>query len=140
MQHVGLIYVGLGVLAFLTITAVAGIVSDYKRRRLEIEPLRAAIERGQQLDPAIIERLMGRGPQQQVQVNPMQLRIGGIITIAAAVGIALLSLFIAQIAPVAIYPILGAAVLTGCVGGGLLVAARALERPHVDFGKRGPGQ
>jgi hypothetical protein len=60
MQHIGIAIAALGFWAFLTASAVAGIVADYKKRHLELEPLRAAIERGQQLDPAIVERLMAR--------------------------------------------------------------------------------
>jgi len=46
MHSVALTAFGIGFWAFLTIAAVAGIVSDYKRRQVELEPLRAAIERG----------------------------------------------------------------------------------------------
>ncbi len=82
--------VGVAFWLFLTAAAVSGIVADYKKRKLEIEPLRAAIERGQQLDPALIEKLMACEPRGQ-PLNPQDLRVGGIITIAAAVGIGLLS-------------------------------------------------
>ena len=56
MQHVGFAMVGLGFWIFLSVSAVAGIVADYKKRYLQLEPLRIAIERGQQLDPSVIER------------------------------------------------------------------------------------
>jgi hypothetical protein len=57
MQHIGFALVGLGFCIFLSVSAVAGIVADYKKRYLELEPLRAAIERGQQLDPSVLQLL-----------------------------------------------------------------------------------
>jgi hypothetical protein len=121
--------VGVAFWLFLTAAAVTGIVADYKKRKLEIEPLRAAIERGQQLDPALIEKLMAREPRGQ-PVNPLDLRVGGIITIFAAIGIGLLALvsrWLGLTALLAGLPLSGItggiALLAFCVGIGLLVAA-----------------
>jgi hypothetical protein len=111
---------------FVTISAVAGIVSDYKRRKAAIEPLRLAIERGQALDPALVEKLLGRDRQDE-PLNPELLQIGGIITTAAGAGVALLSLFLSRIFPQWLLPIMGAGVLVICVGVGLLVATRVLR-------------
>ena len=66
----------------VAIATVAGIVGDYKKRQIALEPLRAAIERGQQVDPALIERLMAPEPRDEA-LNPLYLKVGGIITIAA---------------------------------------------------------
>jgi len=111
--------------AFVAIAAVAGIVADYKKRELALAPLRLAIERGQQLDPALVERLMT--PDRAAGIDPLYLRIGGIITLAAGVGVCILSFFLAQIAPVALYPVLGAGVVLACIAVGLLLSARAVE-------------
>ncbi len=125
---IGPYLVGVAFWIFVAVASVAGIVGGYKRRRIELEPLRSAIERGQQLDPAIIEKLMAQPEHEQVRIEPLHLRIGSIITIAVGAGLALLSIFISRIAPVALYPILGSGVLIVCVGIGLLIAARAVER------------
>jgi hypothetical protein len=120
---------GVAFWAFLAISAVAGIVADYKKRRLELEPLRAAIERGQQLDPALVERLMMRERSDKgSELEPVHFRIGGIVTTAAGIGVALLSFFISQVAPPAFYPILGAGIVAVCVGTSLLICARVIER------------
>ena len=111
---------------FITIAAVAGIVADYKKRQVAFEPLRAAIERGQQLDPALVERLMA--PQRDEGINPLHLQVGGIITLASGVGVALLAFFLNPVAPMAFYPVLGGGVVVVCVGAGLMLAARAVER------------
>ena len=126
--------VGVAFWLFLAAAAVAGIVADYKKRKLEIEPLRAAIERGQQLDPALIEKLMSREPRDE-PLNPLDLRVGGIITISAAIGVGLLGLFSRWLG---ISIALGGVPLSGiaagialvglCVGFGLLVAATCITR------------
>jgi hypothetical protein len=117
-------------LLFLTVCAVAGIVADYKKRRVALEPLRAAIERGQQIDPAVIERLMT--PDRDPGLNPLYFNIGGIIVLSLGVGIALLSLFLRQVdeARMALYPLLGAATVVICLGVGLMIAARVVERQN----------
>lgn len=90
MQQFGPFAVGIAMFAFLAVAAVAGIVADYKKRQIVLEPLRAAIERGQPLDPAVVERLMAREPREDA-MNPLHLKVGGIITTAAGIGVAVLS-------------------------------------------------
>jgi hypothetical protein len=116
----------LGMFAFMIVAVIAGMISEYQKRKMELEPLRAAIERGQQLDPAIIERLMAREPQDEVK--PVQLRIGGIICIASGIGLALLSPTLQVAVPRAVFPVLGVGILAVCVGIGLLISARVLNR------------
>lgn len=137
MEHLGAFAVPVAFFVFLTVSAVAGIVADYKKRELAIEPLRAAIERGQPLDPQLVERLMAPEPRDE-RLNPMHLRVGGIITIAAAVGLAILAFLLAQLVPVAFYPLLGAAAVATCTGVGLLISARVAERQGDRQGTRGP--
>jgi uncharacterized protein DUF6249 len=122
----------IGMFVFMAVATVAGIVSEYKKRQMELEPLRAAIERGQQLDPAIIERLMARAPHETEDINPVHLRVGGIICIASGIGLALLSLTLQVALPRWMLPLVGLGALTVCVGIGLLVSARVVERsrPH----------
>jgi hypothetical protein len=118
---------------FVAIATVAGIVSDYKKRQLTLEPLRAAIERGQQLDPSVVERLMA--PPHAAGINPLTLWVSGVIVISAGVGVALLAFFLERVTPEAFWPILGGGVLTLCVGTGLVVAARIVQKYK---GTRGP--
>ena len=127
MHATALTAFGIAFWAFLAIAAVAGIIADYRKRQLELEPLRAAIERGAQLDPAVIEKLMMREPR-EASLNPMDLKIGGIITIASGIGLALASFFAGKLLPLALYAMLGAGILALCIGIGLLLAARALQR------------
>jgi len=126
MEHFGPFAVAIMFWIFVTIAAVAGIVSDYKKRQLALEPLRLAIERGQQLDTALVERLMA--PERDAGLNPLYLRVGGIITLSAGVGVVILAFLLNQLEPVAFYPVLGGGLVTICVGAGLVIAARAVEQ------------
>ncbi len=121
---------------FVAIATVASIVSDYKKRRLALEPLRQAIEKGQQLDPAVVERLMA--PTEDKGIDPVGLKVGGIIVTAGGVGVAILAFFIARVAPVALYPVLGGGLVAVCIGIGLILAAQAVERARSKE-VRGPG-
>ena len=126
MSGIGPYLVGVAFWVFIALAAVAGIVTDYKRRRGTVDVIRAAIEKGQQLDPALIEKLTSNDRHDE-RIEPVHVKLGGIITLAAGVGICLLSFFISRIAPIALYPILGAGVLVISVGVGLLIGARTLE-------------
>ena len=125
MQGIGPYLIGTTFWLFIGAAAVSAIITDYKRRRANVEVLRTAIEKGQQLDPALIEKLTSNQHGSE-RVEPIQIKLGGIITTAAGIGICLLSFFVSRVAPVALYPILGGGVLVICVGVGLLIGAKAL--------------
>ena len=117
---------------FLTVCAYAGIKYDFRKRQLAMESLRAAIEHGQALEPAVVERILARhsGPgAEDAQDLAPYLQIGGIITIACGIGVFIAAFLIGLQFPIAKLPMLGAGALAVCVGAGLLVAARALG-PH----------
>ena len=115
--------------------AIAGIVADYKKRQAAIEPVRAALERGQPIDPAVVERLVA--PEVRPASSPVPLRVGGIITVSAGVGVIVLAFLLAQVTPAAFYPVLGGGVVALCVGAGLIVAARTVEAHARTQGTRG---
>jgi hypothetical protein len=125
MQGIGPYLVGAAFWIFIGAAAVAGIITDYKRRRGGVEVLRMAIEKGQQLDPALIEKLTSY-QQSSERIEPIHIKLAGIIAVASGVGICLLACFVSAVAPVALFPILGGGVLVICVGVGLLIGAKAL--------------
>jgi hypothetical protein len=137
MQNFAPFAVAIALFAFLAIAAVAGIVGDYKKRQILMEPLRTAIEHGQPLDPAVVERLMAPESREEDALNPLHLKVGGIITSAAGVGVAILSYFVGQVAPVSFYPVLGSGIAVICVGVGLVIAAGVAERHGRSTGKNG---
>jgi len=126
MNNLGAYLLGAAFWLFLGACAIAGIVADYKRRRLGIEVVRSAIEKGQQLDPGLIEKLTSSPHDQPQKIDPLHLKLGGIITIAAGIGLCPLSVWLGAIYPSAVNPALGVAVLAICVGIGLLLGARVV--------------
>jgi len=116
---------------FLTVSAVAGMRYEFRKRQLAMESLRAAIERGQPLEPEVVAKLLSRRNEPETD-RPEDLapylKIGGIITAAAGIGVVIAGLFIGAQFPVAKLPMLGAGVLVVCVGAGLLLAAGAVGR------------
>jgi hypothetical protein len=116
---------------FLTVSAVAGMKYDFRKRQLAMESLRAAIERGQPLEPGVVEKLLARQREPEAdrlaELEPY-LEIGGIITIAAAIGVLIAAFPVGAQFPIARLPMLGGGALAACVGAGLLLAARVLAR------------
>jgi hypothetical protein len=116
---------------FLAIVSVAGMMYDYRKKRLTVDTLRQAIEHGAQIDPAVLDRLLAQQKfvdAQEHALDPRLLKIGGIITVAAGIGLLPLALFIGQVKEVARFPIMGVGTLAICVGIGLLISARVLAR------------
>lgn len=116
---------------FLTVSAYTAIKYDFRKRQLAMESLRAAIERGQPLEPAVVEQILARHSESaddDAQDLAPYLQIGGIITIAGGVGVFIAAFFVGLQFPIAKLPMLGAGVLAVCIGVGLLIAARVLPR------------
>jgi len=111
---------------FVGAVSIAGMIQDYRKRQLALEPLRLAIEHGQQLTPEILARLLGH-EERQDELDPRLLHLGGVITCAAVVGVALLAMFVALVFPPYHWIVLGVGVLAVCVGVGLLIAARTFR-------------
>ena len=129
MDHIGITVVSVAFWVYLGVVSVAPMIQEYRKRQAALELLRTAIERGQQLSPEVIDRLLERDkPQESAGVDPRDLRIGGIITCASGIGLALMSLFLIAVIPRFWWTVLGTGVLTVCVGVGLLIAAKSLRR------------
>lgn len=121
----GAFWVGAAFWLFVGAVAIAGIVADHKKRRLGVDLLHAMIEKGQPLDPALVEKVMSQQASNE-RVDPMDLKLGGIIVTAVGIGLVPMSYFIGKLAPIAVYPILGASVIIIFVGVALLVGAKVI--------------
>jgi hypothetical protein len=116
---------------FLAVCAVAGMRYDFRKRQLAMESLRAAIERGQPLEPGVVEKLLARHSEPErddAQDLEPYLQIGGIITLAAGIGVLIAAFLVGLQFPIAKLPMLGAGALAACVGAGLRYSARAVGR------------
>lgn len=121
---------GLAALAFwgfVAVIVVSGILFSAANRRNRHETLQKLIESGQPVDHEMIERLISAGSGDSVSLS-RGLRVAGIIVLSVAPGIAVLGLLLQALAEWALYPLLGAALIVGCTGFGLLVAAMTLTK------------
>ena len=108
---------------FIAAVSVAGIWDGIRKREAEHETLRRMIESGKQPSAEMIDKLLGHKKE-----PARDLKVGGLITLFIAPGLAIMGVFISFIADEALYPLLGVALLVGFVSIGLLTAARFLER------------
>ncbi|HEY2681988.1 MAG TPA: hypothetical protein VGI93_00615 [Steroidobacteraceae bacterium] len=133
----GAYLVGVAFWVFVGASAVAAIISEHKKRRLGVDLLRAAIDKGQPLDPQMVERVF-QAQERENGFDPVGLRLGGIITIACGVGLVPVAVFIRMVATVAFFPIMAGAALSVCVGLGLLIGARMVANANQAKGKPTP--
>ncbi|HTB89035.1 MAG TPA: hypothetical protein VK743_13830 [Steroidobacteraceae bacterium] len=116
---------GIAFWMFVGAVSIAGIISDYQKRRLNVELLRTILDKGQALDPALVTKLISPDAALD-RTDPTDLKLGGIIVTAAGIGIFLMSYFVARVAPVALYPIMAGGIVTICVGISLLIGAKVV--------------
>jgi hypothetical protein len=121
----GAYWVGVAFWLFIGAVAIAGMIAEHNKRRLGVDLLRAMIDKGQPLDPALVEKVMSQQPSDE-PTDPLYLKLGGIIVTAAGIGLLPMAYFIGKLAPIAVYPILGSGVITIFVGAGLLVGAKVI--------------
>jgi hypothetical protein len=107
---------GLAAVAVLAFTAL-------RARLAALELIQRALDKGEKLDPAVIEKLLGRRPQ------PRGLLLPGILTIALGVGLAVSGLVQTDIDAGAMSERLGNGAILACLGIGLLVVGR-LDKPE----------
>ena len=123
MEGLGAGLVALAFWGFIAAVVVAGIWYGIRERQAQHETLRHMIDSGKPIDQALMDKVLGGDRQVH-----RDLRIGGLIVLCAAPGMALLGWFISRIAEPALMPLLGVAALMVFVGIGLLAASRTAEK------------
>ena len=125
MSDIG-IGTGLAIFAFwgfLAIVIAVGGWQDVRKREARQETLRHLIASGQPVDQSLTDRIIGSSPRLD-----HSLKAGGVVVLFAAAGLALLGWFLSLLAQWALFAFLGTAALAGCIGIGLLVASKVIER------------
>ena len=120
---------GLGALGFwifIAAVVVAGIWFDAKKKEIQQETLRRVVESGQQLDPELIDRMLQTNTENERPDR--ELKVGGIITVSAAAGLAIFGVFLERLEEGLFDVMLGVGLLVGFVGMGLLIAGKVVER------------
>ena len=108
---------------FIGAATVAGIWDGVRKREAEHETLRRIIDSGKQPDQRLMDKLLGTN-----KAPERDLKVAGLIVAFVAPGLAFMGWLIGQQEPDALRPIVGASVLVGFVGVGLLVAANFMKR------------
>ena len=121
---------GLAALAFwgfLAAVIVSGIWYDIRKREAQQETVRRLFESGQQIDEALMDKLLALGGSKSDRLD-RSLKLAGLVMLPIAVGMAIFGLILGSQYPEALSPLLGVAALIACMGIGFLVAARIAER------------
>ena len=133
MSNIGMF----GFWMFIAAIVVAGIWYDAKQKETKQETLRRIVESGRDIDPEVLGRNVACADQpclfgERCRNTARDLRIGAYITLGVAPGLFLFSLFLGMINEEARFAIMGVSALVACIGGGLLGAARLVERRYAD--------
>ena len=121
---------GLGALGFWLFIAaivVAGVWYDARRKESQQETLRRIVESGRDIDPAVIDRVIGASASENLARD---LKVGAYVVLPLAPGMAMLAVFLGMIAPEPRIALFGVAILMAFIGTGLLLAARMVERHY----------
>lgn len=128
MENIGL-GAGLAALAFwgfVAAVSVAAVWKDVRKREAQHETLRRMAESGQPIDQALLDRLVPiNGGSDDLGRD---LKVAGMIVLFISFGLAILGVFLGQGTEKALYPLLGVSGLVLCLGIGLLVASKTINR------------
>ena len=127
MEGLGAGLAALAFWGFIAAVVVGGIWYAVREKEAQHETLRRIIDSGKDLDEEAIGRIFkeNRRPERD-------LKIGGVITVFAAPGLAILGWFLGEVSTEAYHALLGAAGLVAFVGVGLLIAARVAEKAYAN--------
>ena len=120
---------GLGALGFwlfLAAVVVAGIWFDARKRESQQETLRRVVESGQQVDMAVIDRMLATSGGSERPDR--DLKVAGIIMMFVAPGLSVLGWFLGRFNDKIFGIMIGVGLLVLIIGIGLYVAGKMTER------------
>jgi hypothetical protein len=113
----------LGFWLFVGAAVVSGVWEDIRKREAEHETLRRLVESGRPIDRATMDKLLGTGRQ-----TDRELRVAALILRYISPGLLVMGIMLSFIAREALFPLLGAAAITGLLSIGLMTAANYVQR------------
>src|SRR5262245_4577147 len=105
----------IAVLLFALVAIALIVFATLRARLAALELIQRAIDKGEKLDPAVVERLLPRRPERRGLVMP------GVMTVALGVGLAASGFFSAE---ADLHERLANGAILVCLGIGLLVVGR----------------
>jgi hypothetical protein len=106
------------VLLFALVAIALIVFATLRARMAALELIQRALDKGEKLDPAVVEKLLGRRPERRGLVMP------GVMTLALGIGVAVSTLFSVGDA----HERLANGAILVCLGIGLLVVGR-IDKP-----------
>ncbi len=116
----------LGFWLFLAAVVVAGIWFNARKRESQQETLRRVVESGQQLDVAVIDRMLAASGDSERPDR--ELKVAGIIMMFVAPGLSVLGWFLGRFNDKIFEVMIGVGLLVLIIGIGLYVAGKMTER------------
>jgi len=114
------VFAPLGFWLFLACLVGACFWSDARKRETQQETLRRIVESGQELDPALIDKLLSTNKDSEAHKG---LKVSGVITMSVAPGLAIFGFFLG------IFDVMiGIALLVGVIGAGIYLSGIMSER------------
>ena len=124
---------------FVGAVVLSGVWRDIALRRETEETLRMAIQKGQQLDPALIEQLRYVKGRERAERSLYGLLVGGLVLIGTGFGLGLLGYFLKLGgAGGAFYPLVGVGSMLSIMGVMLIVGWQLVEKRRVSIDPPGP--
>lgn len=108
---------------FLATVIAAGVWHDIRRRDAQHETLRRLMESGKEVEQSLVDSVLGGGERLD-----LSLKIGGLVVVSLAPGLAILGWILSGLSDWALPALLGTGVLVACLGIGLLIASKSVER------------
>ncbi len=118
-----LMYIAIAFWVFVAVVVWAALWYAKSRNREKQKTIRLAIEKGVQLDAALIESIDKDRP-----AKPEDYYIGGFVCTAAGIGLFPLGYFLKFISPEAFYPLIGSGLLVIIIGLSMLLVASIIRR------------
>ena len=116
----------LGFWLFLAAAVVANVLAVSRKRESQQETLRRVVESGQQLDVAVIDRMLGASGGNERPDR--DLKVAGIITMFVSPGLAILGWFLGRFNDKIFELMIGVALLVLIVGIGVYFAGMMTKR------------
>ncbi len=116
----------LGFWLFLAATVVANVLAASRKRESQQETLRRIVESGQQLDVAVIDRMLAASGDSERPDR--DLKVAGIIVMFVAPGLSVFGWFLGRFNDKIFELMIGIGLLVLIIGIGLYVAGKMTER------------
>ena len=104
---------------FVAVVVGGGMWYDARKKESEQETLRRLVESGQRIDPALVDKMLRTTGNEH---KDRDLKIGGIITLFAGLGLVVLGWFLGKLDSQIFGVMLGVSGMVAMVGIGLLLA------------------